>query len=256
MKRYFIKLSYKGTHFFGWQIQPNATTIQEKLNEALTKLNGGQSVMVTGCGRTDTGVHASEYYAHVDLERDLNPEQTVFKLNCMLPEDVAVQAFFQVPLDLHSRFSATARTYHYFIHKAKNPFLAEISWLNRQELSIETMNDAGKLLCQTENFKSFSKNSTAPTTYICNVHLANWKTSEHGYIFTIKANRFLRNMVRAIVGTMVDLGEGKINLTDFQEIITSQDRSLAGQSAPAHGLFLAKIDYDNDQEIIQNQFSF
>lgn len=249
-QRYFLKLSYKGTHFFGWQIQPNAITVQETIAKALQKINRNQPVKLTGCGRTDTGVHASEFYAHFDWETDFDDTVFVHKLNCMLPADIAILGVKKVPNDLHSRFSATARTYHYFIHQHKNPFLADRSWQVRQPLDIELMNEACILLINHKNFKCFSKTITGISSFECDVMFANWEATEEGYQFTITANRFLRNMVRAIVGTMVEIGTGKIEVATFQDILNSQERSKAGQSVPAQGLFLAAVKYENDKEIL------
>lgn len=256
-QRYFIKLSYKGTDFFGWQIQPNAITVQEKLKDALEKLNRGKEVKLTGCGRTDTGVHASAFYAHVDFEEDpfkgfMDRDTIVHKLNCMLPASIAIQNIFPVYTDVHSRFHATSRTYHYFIHQDKNPFQADTSWYLRKDLDVPLMNEAAQLLIGEKNFNCFSKPITGKSTFICDVHFAEWTETENGYQFTIKANRFLRNMVRAIVGTMIDIGLGKTTLKEFEEILASQDRTKAGKSAPAQGLFLAKIEYENHPEINLN----
>lgn len=245
-QRYFLKLSYKGTHFFGWQIQPNAITVQETLNGALQKLNRGEPVKTTGCGRTDTGVHASNFYVHFDLDIELDEETFKFKLNCMLPPSIAIQAVYKVPCDLHSRFSATSRTYHYFIHNEKNPFLEEESWFLPHELNVDEMNKACELMRTHKNFKCFSKTITEKSSFECEVTAAKWIKTETGYAFTITANRFLRNMVRAIVGTSVEVGKGSKTVADFQSILASQNRDLAGKSAPAQGLFLSKINYDND----------
>ncbi len=248
-QRYFIKLAYKGTHFFGWQVQPNAITVQETLANALEQLNRGKPVKITGCGRTDTGVHASQYFAHFNLNTDLDEATLVYKMNCMISTDISIHHIQKVHPDLHSRFSATARTYHYNIHTSKNPFLNETSWFLRQTLDLKTMNDACGLLINHKNFKCFSKTITGISSFECNVNQAFWESTPDGFRFTIKANRFLRNMVRAIVGTMVDLGTRKINLQDFQAILDNQDRNQAGKSVPAQGLFLVKIDYENNPEI-------
>ena len=246
-QRYFLKLSYKGTHFFGWQIQPNAITVQEKLNEVLQKLNRGKAVKTTGCGRTDTGVHASDFYVHFDLDIPLDEETFKFKLNCMLPPSIAILAVYKVPSDLHARFSATSRTYHYFIHTEKNPFLEEESWFLPHGLNLDEMNQACELLLQHKNFKCFSKTITELSSFECDVTAAKWEKTETGYTFTITANRFLRNMVRAIVGTTVEVGKGNKTVADFQSILASQNRDLAGKSAPAQGLFLSNVAYENDE---------
>ncbi|MFT5821919.1 MAG: tRNA pseudouridine38-40 synthase [Crocinitomix sp.] len=249
-QRYFLKLSYKGTHFFGWQIQPNAITVQEHIEDALKKMNRNKKVKVMGCGRTDTGVHASEFYAHFEMNSDWDDATFAYKLNCMIPDDIAIHEVTKVPADLHARFSATSRTYHYFIHNDKNAFLNETSWLARLELDLDKMNAACEVLINHKNFKCFSKTITGISSFNCDVTKAQWTKSPEGYRFTIQANRFLRNMVRAIVGTMVDIGTDKIDLKAFQQILDSQERSKAGLSVPPQGLFLVKVDYDNDKNII------
>lgn len=249
-QRYFLKLSYKGTHFFGWQTQPNAITVQENIASALKKMNRNKEIKVTGCGRTDTGVHASEFYAHFEMKVDWDTETFAYKLNCMLPEDIAIQKVIKVPEDVHSRFSATSRTYHYLIHKNKDPFLYEKSWLLRPELDLDIMNAACELLINHKNFKCFSKTITGISSFKCDVTEAHWTNTPDGYRFTIQANRFLRNMVRAIVGTMVEIGIHNIDLDAFQKILDSKERSKAGLSVPAQGLFLVKVDYDNDKNFI------
>ena len=251
-QRYFVKLSYKGTHFFGWQIQPNAISVQETIAIALKKLNRGNSVKITGCGRTDTGVHASTFFAHFDMDTQMTNKTFAHKLNCMLPNDIAIQELIKVPSDLHARFSATSRTYHYYIHTNKNPFLAETSWLVKHPVAIDKMNAAAELLLNHTNFKCFSKTTTGNTTYQCNVTIAKWETTENGLKFTIKANRFLRNMVRAIVGTLINIGMEKISLTEFKEILNSDDRNKAGESVPAQGLFLANVNYANNSDLINS----
>jgi tRNA pseudouridine38-40 synthase len=240
-----MRLSYKGTNFFGWQIQPDQITIQEEIETALTKLNHGIKIAVTGCGRTDTGVHASEYYAHFDMSIEHELTDFLYKLNCMISTDVSIQEVIPVSSESHARFDAIKRTYHYFIHTDKDPFINDISWYNKQELDIKKMNEACVLLIKHEDFECFSKVKTEVNNFNCNITNAAWVPSEKGYIFTITANRFLRNMVRAIVGTMLEIGLGKISLEEFQNILDSKNRSEAGQSVPAKGLFLAKIEYPN-----------
>ncbi|MBD3636438.1 MAG: tRNA pseudouridine(38-40) synthase TruA [Crocinitomicaceae bacterium] len=243
MGRVFIKLAYKGTKYFGWQIQPEQLTVQECIERELTKLNSGNPVSVTGCGRTDTGVHASEFYAHADLPFEMSPDNLVFKLNNMLPSDIAIHQVFTMPDEAHARFDATARTYHYFIHHEKDPFIEEISWYRSHELNIEEMNKACLQLMDHKDFECFSKVKTDVTNFNCDIRNALWIKSDKGYIFSITANRFLRNMVRAIVGTMLEIGEGKMSLEEFSAVLKSKDRSEAGQSVPAKGLFLSKVEY-------------
>ncbi|MFT4602728.1 MAG: tRNA pseudouridine38-40 synthase [Arenicella sp.] len=248
MGRIFIKLAYKGTNFFGWQIQPNDPTIQAEIERVLTQLNGNKEVKITGCGRTDTGVHASNYYAHCENPFEFTTEQLKFKLNSMLSKDVVIHDIIEVEPEAHARFDANKRTYHYFIHQSKDPFIKEISWERHGELDIQAMNDACKNLLLHTDFECFSKVKTEVNNFNCNITNAAWVKSDKGYIFTITANRFLRNMVRAIVGTMIEIGEGKLSQGGFQAILESNSRSEAGQSVPAKGLFLAKIEYPYIQE--------
>lgn len=243
MQRYFAHLSYKGTNYFGWQIQPNQVTVQETIEKALTQLNSNIEVKVTGCGRTDTGVHASSYYAHFDLKKQYSPEDLCFKLNAMLPDDIAIRQIHEVMAEAHARFDAVSRTYHYFIHHAKDPFIEEVSWRFNAKLDIELMNKACLLLMDHESFECFSKANTDVSNFRCDISSALWIKSDKGLIFTITANRFLRNMVRAIVGTMIEIGQKRISLDEFKRILDSGNRSEAGQSVPPQGLFLADISY-------------
>lgn len=241
--RFFIELSYDGTPFHGWQIQKNAKSIQQTLNEALSTVTR-QEIYTVGCGRTDTGVHARRFFAHFDCEELLeNLPELTFKINCILPPEVAIHQIFQVHLDLHSRFSATYRTYEYLITTSKSPFQVNRSYEFRSELDVEQMNQGARMLFEYEDFTSFSKLHSDAETNLCKLMKAHWHTTKTGLRFEIQANRFLRNMVRAIVGTMIDLGEGKIGLNDFQKIIELKDRSAAGYSVPAHGLYLIDIGY-------------
>jgi tRNA pseudouridine38-40 synthase len=243
MGRIFLKLSYKGTKFFGWQIQPEHCSIQETIEAELTKINAGKEVKIVGCGRTDTGVHASTYFAHVDIPFEMDNETLKFKLNNMLPADIAIQEIIKVANDAHARFDAEKRTYHYFIHTEKDPFIQDSSWFRHGELDIDKMNKACLVMQSHIDYECFSKVKTDVSNFNCTVHHAVWIKSDKGYIFSITANRFLRNMVRAIVGTMIEIGEGKITLEDFQKILDSKNRSEAGQSVPARGLYLAGIKY-------------
>lgn len=244
MKRFFIQLSYNGSHYHGWQIQPNAITIQEELNKALSTILN-TPINVIGCGRTDTGVHASDFYAHFDYDKEqvLNMDKLVFRLNRFLPYDIAIKRIFEVDAEAHTRFDAISRTYNYFITLEKNPFRRESHWQIPYDLDIDKMNDAASVLFDYEDFTSFSKLHTDVKTNNCSILFAQWKATADELIFTITANRFLRNMVRAIVGTLVEVGRGKITISDFRKIIESKNRSNAGSSVPGKGLFLAKIEY-------------
>ena len=240
--RYFIKLAYKGTNYFGWQYQPDAISVQETLNKALSTLLK-TNIDILGAGRTDSGVHAKEMFAHFDYETEIDTQKIVHKLNSFLPKDIAIFDLIKVHDDAHARFDATKRTYEYHIHTKKNAFESDDSWYYSLPLDIEKMNEACKILFEYIDFECFSKTHTDVNTFNCKIFEANWKQNEDKLVFTIAADRFLRNMVRAIVGTMINIGSGKVSLNDFRKIIESKNRSKAGFSVPAHGLYLTKIEY-------------
>ncbi len=240
--RYFIKLAYNGSLYHGWQIQPNAASVQETLNKALSVLLHS-NISLMGAGRTDTGVHAREMYAHFDFETVFDIPKLIHKLNSYLPKDIVIYTIFQVNEEAHCRFDATKRTYEYHIHLFKDAFLHEQSWYVNQSLDIDLMNEAAQLLLNYTDFQCFSKVNTDVNTFDCSIYEAYWKKEDNKLIFTISANRFLRNMVRAIVGTLVNIGLHKINVADFIRIIESKNREKAGFSVPAHGLYLTKIVY-------------
>ncbi|WP_418263784.1 tRNA pseudouridine(38-40) synthase TruA [Flavobacterium faecale] len=240
--RYFIKLAYNGTPYHGWQYQPNAASVQETLNKALSILLHSE-INVMGAGRTDTGVHAREMYAHFDYDKTIDSPKLVHKLNSFLPKDIAIFNITAVSDEAHCRFDATKRTYEYHINTVKDVFLPEQSWYLNQKLDVALMNEAAKLLFNHTNFQSFSKVNTDVNTFDCTIFEAKWQENGTKLIFTISANRFLRNMVRAIVGTLVNVGLHKITLYDFEKIIESRNREKAGFSVPAHGLYLTKIVY-------------
>lgn len=240
--RYFIKLAYNGSSYHGWQYQPNATSVQEVLNKAFSVLlNTDSNIM--GAGRTDTGVHASQMYAHFDYKGVIDGKQLVHKLNSYLPKDIVIYDVFLVHDEAHTRFDATRRTYEYHINVFKDPFSQELSWYFHQPLDIELMNKASKLLFNHTDFQSFSKVNTDVNTFDCTIHEAHWRHEDNELVFTITANRFLRNMVRSIVGTLINVGLKKITVTDFNTIIESKNRDKAGFSVPAHGLYLTEIEY-------------
>jgi tRNA pseudouridine38-40 synthase len=251
--RYFIHLAYNGTPYHGWQIQPNAASVQETLNKAFSVLLQSE-INLMGAGRTDTGVHAREMYAHFDFESSFEIPTLVHKLNSFLPKDIVIYNIIPVHDEAHTRFDATKRTYEYHIHQFKNPFLDELSWYYHQPLDVELMNEAAKLLFNYTDFECFSKVNTDVNTFDCAIFEAYWtrgvaeqseaKRENSQLVFTISANRFLRNMVRSIVGTLVNVGLNKITLDDFTKIIESKSREKAGFSVPAHGLYLTKIEYD------------
>jgi tRNA pseudouridine38-40 synthase len=244
MQRFRIDLSYKGTNYFGWQRQPNQISVQEVIENSLSLLNGKKSIQIVGCGRTDTGVHASDYVLHVDLPDTFNIDNLVYKINKILPNDIAVHHFSAVKPDFHARFDAISRTYRYFIHQEKSAFLSDRSLYFPHSLNIDSMNEACELLLGKQDFTSFSKLHTDAKTNICTIYHAQWTQESSGKLcFEIKADRFLRNMVRAIVGTMIEIGQEKIKKADLKEIILKKDRCEAKVSVPPQGLFLWKIEY-------------
>ena len=240
--RYFIELSYNGKNYHGWQIQPDAISVQEKLNNAISTIFQ-EKIEVVGAGRTDAGVHASQMFAHFNIDKELQKE-LVFKLNSILPNDIAVQQVFLVDDEKHARFDALSRSYEYKIWLGRNPFLLDFSWqIHSQKPDVNLMNKAAKLLLEYTNFQTFSKVKTEVYTFNCDVTEAFWVQKDNELTFHISANRFLRNMVRAIVGTLIDVGLKKISVEDFRKIIESKNRGNAGLSVPAKGLFLTNIKY-------------
>ena len=241
--RYFIELAYKGTNYHGWQYQPNAISIQELLNKALSTVFR-TTIDVLGAGRTDSGVHASQIYAHVDLEGNFNSEQIIYKLNSLLPSDIVVYAILKVKEDAHARFDAISRSYEYRIFRGRNPFLVETTWqYTNKKLNVALMNEAAEILLTYTNFQCFSRSNTDVKTYNCAITRARWVEEGNDLIFYITADRFLRNMVRAVVGTLIEIGKGKVSLNDFKKIIDSKNRSNAGPSVPPQGLFLTEVLY-------------
>ena len=251
--RYFIQLSYDGTGYHGWQVQPNGVSVQEVLQKALSTLLR-QPTEVTGAGRTDAGVHASMMVAHFDWpaahegegceEMPLDCTQLTYKLNRLLPPDVAVQAVRPVGPEMHARFSATRRTYHYYIHTRKDPFLRGYSWQVNVPLDFALMNEAAQVLLEYSDFTSFSKTGTDVKTNICQLTEARWEQLKPGeWRFTVSANRFLRNMVRAIVGSLVEVGRHRMTLSQMRHAIEAKDRQRAGESVPGHALYLTNIEY-------------
>ena len=241
--RYFIELSYKGTNYHGWQIQPDSVSVQELVNNAFTTIFR-TPIAVVGAGRTDTGVHAEQLYAHVDFIHEINIGEVIYKLNSLLPHDIVVEDILKAKESVHARFDAIGRSYEYRIFLGRNPFLMDTTWqLNNRKLNIVKMNEAAQILLTYTNFKCFSRTNSNVKTYNCDVRRAEWVLTNKLLIFHITADRFLRNMVRAIVGTLIDVGTEKINLEEFKQIIESKDRCNAGTSAPAKGLFLTQVTY-------------
>lgn len=244
MQRYFIYLSYDGAAYHGWQIQPNGSSVEETIEKALTLLLR-QPVDITGAGRTDAGVNASMMVAHFDVDSPIaDTSQLTYRLNRLLPVDIAIQRIVAVDNGMHARFSARARTYNYYIHTCKNPFLRCYSWEVHYKLDFDLMNTAAQYLLGEKDFKCFCKAGADVKTTICNVTEAGFTKMDDGrWKFTITANRFLRNMVRAVVGTLVDVGRGRLSLDAFRKVVDSGTRGDAGESVPGNALFLSKIEY-------------
>lgn len=241
--RRFIQLSYDGAAYHGWQKQPNARSVQQTLQEALSMLLQ-TDIEVVGAGRTDAGVSARMMVAHFETSKACDNEQLVYKLNKLLPHDIAVQRIWEVPDEMHARFSATSRTYHYYIHTHKDPFVRQYSWLVTFPLDFARMNEAASRLPDFDDFTSFSKVNTDTKTNLCNVTEARWtQEGENTWRFTITANRFLRNMVRAIVGTLIEVGRGRMTVDEFCQVIEQRNRCSAGDSVPGHALFLVDVSY-------------
>lgn len=250
MQRFFVWFAYDGSRYHGWQSQPNAHTVQAEMERALSLVLGRRTEL-TGAGRTDAGVHAKMMVAHFDVEglpTTLNP-QLVYKLNCILPDDISVDRVEAVGEDMHARFSAVQRTYYYYIHTKKDPFLCAYSYeLMHTRYDFDAMNEAAAMLLEYDDFASFCKSQSDNKTTLCRVTEARWvRDNDYRWHFVITANRFLRNMVRAIVGTLLKVGRGKLTVNDFRRIIESRDRCAAGDSAAACGLFLMDIKYKIDK---------
>ncbi len=240
--RYFILFTYKGTHYHGWQEQPKAVSVQQVLTKAMCMILK-ENISLVAAGRTDAGVHAKQMYAHFDSVQTLDTENLTVKLNSFLPFDIAIYRIFKTSDTAHARFDATSRTYTYYITQQKNPFLKDTHWYFNQVLDIEIMNQACEILKEYTNFQCFSKVHTDVKTFNCKIYQAYWKQHDYQLVFTITADRFLRNMVRAIVGTLINIGLHKQSLASFRTIIENRNRSNAGFSVPAHGLFLVEINY-------------
>jgi tRNA pseudouridine38-40 synthase len=244
-QRYFLQIGYNGTNYHGWQIQPNANSVQATIENALSTILR-EEISVVGAGRTDTGVHASFFVLHFDSENENLDSNLVYKLNSFLSFDIAVQRIWKVSDEFHARFSAISRTYKYFISTVKNPFKSLVSYQYNLPLNLDKMNEAAKILFEYKDFTSFSRLHTDVKTNNCKILFAEWTKENDQLIFTIKADRFLRNMVRAIVGTLLEVGKSRLTANEFRKIIEMKDRRVAGTSAPAHGLFLADIEYPEE----------
>ena len=241
--RYFMTLSYDGTRFHGWQVQPNGISVQGELQRGLSLILRGD-VQVTGAGRTDAGVHASMMVAHFDSDHDIDGRQLAYKLNKLLPQDIAVTKIEKVSDDLHARFSALSRSYHYYVHTRKDPFLRHYSCEIHYPLDFGKMNEAGRMLLSYNDFGAFCKSHADVKTTLCQVTKAEWTELQPGrWRFEITANRFLRNMVRAVVGTLIEVGRGRMTLDDFRKVVEGKRRTEAGESMPGHALFLVDVSY-------------
>ena len=243
MPRYFIHMAYNGSRYHGYQIQPHSDSVQETVEKCLS-LKLGQPVSITGCGRTDTGVHARNYYAHFDFEKEIeDPEMLAYQMNAFLPEDIVIYRIWQVAPEMHARFDAVSRTYHYYITRSKNPFHTNDAYFLYGDLDLAKMQEAANVLFEYEDFTSFSKVHTQVKTNNCKIMEARWLEQDGLLVFRIKADRFLRNMVRAIVGTLLEIGKGRMTLEEFRAVIERKDRCEAGTSVPAHALFLEDVEY-------------
>lgn len=242
--RYFIDISYDGSNYHGWQIQPNADTVQHQINLAFSTILN-EEINVLGAGRTDTGVHAKKMIAHFDTNQTIDFVKFKYRINGFLKNDISLNDIYKVKEDAHARFSAISRTYEYRVSRTKNPFSVNSYFLLR-DLDFQSMKKACKFLHGSHDYTSFAKLHSENYTNNCEVYIANWKEDENFLIFTIKANRFLRNMVRAIVGTLIEIGEGKISFSDIETILMSKDRAKAGYSVPANGLSLIDIEYPKE----------
>ncbi|MCG2418119.1 tRNA pseudouridine(38-40) synthase TruA [Aequorivita sp. F47161] len=240
--RYFIEIAYNGKNYFGWQRQPEQISVQQVLEETLSTLLR-KELKLMGAGRTDTGVHAKQLFAHFDFDEIENYEKLIFRINSFLPKDISVKNIFEVKEDAHARFDAVEREYEYIITLGKDPFLQDFAFQINNKPNVALMNEAARLLLHHRDFQCFSRSNTDVKTYNCTIVKAHWEAENNKLIFTIAADRFLRNMVRAVVGTLLDVGYGKATIEDFKAILNSKSREKAGASAPAHGLYLNKVVY-------------
>jgi len=252
--RYFLHLAYNGRNYYGWQIQKKENTVQAEVNKAVSAIFK-EEINVVGCGRTDTGVHSRNFYAHFGLPYQIHKiekDKSIKSLNGFLPNDIVIFDILQVSSDANARFDAISRTYKYYIINQKDPFNDQFAYVCFYNLDLDKMNNAAHILSEYNDFTSFSKVNTQVKTNICKINLAHWEQSGNMLTFTINADRFLRNMVRAIVGTLIDVGRNKLSSDDFRKIIEQKDRSAAGFSVPAHALFLHKVVYPKEIFILNH----
>ncbi len=246
--RYFIRIQYKGKNYHGWQVQPNAVSVQQVLDRCLGILLRTE-IRSTGCGRTDAGVHAHDFYLHFDVPVLFGEQECrdlAFKLDKFLPDDIAVLDLFRVKPNVHARFSAISRMYTYSVSRTKNPFNTEVSWHYTYDLDLQKMQKAAERLLDFRDFAAFSKKDNDSFGTECTLMVSQWDVRDQELVYTVKANRFLRNMVRALVGTQLQIGKGILTLDDLDRIVESRDRSEAGESVPAHGLSLIEVRYPDD----------
>lgn len=243
--RFFLNVSYNGAAYHGWQRQANAHTVQEEIENGLSKILGAETA-ITGSGRTDTGVHAKMQIVHFDTDREMDSAQIQYKLNSILPDDISVNHCRPVQPEAHARFDAQERGYHYFINAKKNPFLVGQSYYFSHTLNVELMNEAAEKLLGKQDFESFSRVKTEVNNFICEIFTARWYWENDQLIFNVRANRFLRGMVRALVGTLLEVGRGKLTVEEFVSIIAAKDRTKAGRAVPPHGLYLSEVNYSEE----------
>jgi tRNA pseudouridine38-40 synthase len=240
--RYFFEVAYNGSAYNGWQSQHNATGVQAVIEDALSKILR-QGIEITGSGRTDTGVHCEQQFFHADIEKDFDPQHFLVKLNSFLPKGIAIHGIRKVKPDAHARYDAIERTYHYRITRVKDPFLDGLALYYFKQVDVALMNEGASLMIGEHDFESFSKVKTDVNHFICDIKKASWREDGVKLEFTISANRFLRGMVRAVVGTLLDVGSQKISISELKKILDSRDRKKAGANVPPHGLYLSKVKY-------------
>lgn len=243
--RFFFEIAYNGKNYNGWQSQKNGIGVQAVVEDALSKLLQS-NITITGSGRTDAGVHCEQQFFHSDIDVDFDVNALIIKLNSFLPAGIAINGIRKVRSDASARYDAFERSYRYQITRKKNPFLSEFAWHYFKKADLETMNAAAALMVGEQDFECFSKVKTDVNHFICDIKSARWQKNGDLLLFEIKANRFLRGMVRAIVGTLLDVGSGKISVDDFREILRSRDRKKAGANVPAYGLYLSEVKYPQD----------
>ena len=241
-RRYFLEIAYDGTNYHGWQMQKNAQSVQEVIQHCLSTLLATPT-SITGSGRTDTGVHALQQYAHFDADLRITLSDLQYKINAFLPRDIAIKSIIPVTEKAHARYTAYLRSYKYFIHQQKDPFLNDRSYYLKETLDLDVMNLAARSILGAHDFKCFSKANTGVKHYLCNVNEAYWSQENGQLVFHISANRFLRGMVRSVVGTILMIGRGQLDQQGFRSLVAAGDHSKAGRAAPANGLFLTRVNY-------------